>query len=1050
MSPANLAEVDTQRIQDFMPMLHTTWSLVMQAAISLAFLFLLLGPKSVLTAVLSLPLIHYYSLQLNGLMDQFMQGKDQRLAVVIEMIEQIKSIQLNNWHSLFASKVDDARSRELSYMRRICTVQAAIMGLSNLVPELMAASAFTARFFLGGDLSSSTIFPVLGYFLIFKSSLLGLSSNLALLLGCLTSFRRIHDFFLTEEQDNVALLVRNDHVSPMVTVRQAFFGYMGFQLEIQHMDLAAPCLVTISGPVGSGKSTLLRSLVGVLPSKSGDILLYGQRAYVPQEAFIIAATFRQNILFGRPFRRAHYERVLKACALDVDISRFPNGDQLDLSGSGIALSGGQKARVCLARALYSAANVYFMDDPLAALDAHVQRHLMEHIFGPGGLLKDSVCVVSTSSQLLVQAADVNYKIDNGLLQQDQHARTTSNDRNNLPKHGENLSRPRQHILSMETSESDSLELELNPEYSEYGETKEAGPLVNVGKVKMGTFMLWLRMARKLGWAVTAVLIILTKVANVASAQALRLLSQQSENHVVRWLSCFTIMGLLQSLCSWLFILAVYLLCLLPASHSIHSRLTDGVLHAPRSFFDKTSVGNVINRFANDVSKVDGSLAGSFLLLFITASNLVMVMIVLILVIPSTFTVVCIVSVLYAIVQSRYLHCARTIKRIEANSRTPVLTSIQQAWKGYDSILAQGQRNFMVDRHFAKVNQNLRAQVPLYFMELWLAVRLEFLGCLLQAFTAGLLLWSRTDSGTLGFVMNYTMQVTAMMQQAVIARSNLEVDIVSVERIQKYIELEKEGSSPSVRADSFAQVPEDWPTEGTIKFTDFSASYKDDGALCLERINFEVASGQRVAILGRTGAGKSSIFLAMARVLEAAGGSITIDGVNIASLDIKDLRSRISFIPQEPPIFTGSLRDNLDPMGAYSDDQLHAAIAKTKLCQIFKTDGDIFKFNIIEKGKALSDGQIQMLAITRALLSKAQVIILDEATASLDHESELVFQQALQDSLHGRTIIAISHRLEQIVNYDNVLILNEGRVAEYGQPQVLLRNTESFLSQLLQT
>ncbi|OGM47808.1 hypothetical protein ABOM_003345 [Aspergillus bombycis] len=987
--------------------------------------------------MVSLLLTHPLSGRLQFGMKELMGKRDTRVAKVVEVIDRIKAIQLSGWEKVVGMSVDESRSAEVDVMASLAQLQGAIYAIMAAVPDLMTSAAFAVTLMRGGNLSGDLIFSSLGFFSLINMALSALPGTLAQFLACQTSFDRIHKFLLhpdpgfAEQKAGI-----DDNEEPRLLVHRADFGLGSVSLiSSVELDISRPALVTISGAMGMGKSTLLKGLTGSAQPLTGHVITHGRREYMPQTPFIVRGTLKDNILFGRPFHADWYHHTLKACALDSDLKAFPHGDLTDLSDAGIALSGGQKSRICLARVVYSRADLYFFDDPLAALDSSVRRHIIDHIFGQRGLLKNSIRIVVTSDAPLIEAAQSRYAI------RSQRLIMTSSRAPPLPEASSTLAFDE---VKASMTASVSVEEVESPRYyndsisDEETPTQESSPeSAGEGQVDWSTYLTWLRLARPIGWVAVLLLTVLGKLSNVVSNYNLELLSLAGRSDKWLYIALVAGSGLMQGLFGWGFIWISYHLCLLPAARGIHARLVRGVLGAPLSFYTRTPSGQILNRFTNDISKVDGTLASNLIGGIMMGSNLLMVLGVLLHTSVLAVAYLLPFTALFWILQARYLSAVRDLKRLEIESRSPIIMSIQEAINGYNSILVSGQWGHFLRQHYDSVNENIQASIPLYCLEYWLSLRLEFLSGLIIAFTASLLLWLEIDSAELGFVMTYAMQISIMLTNIIRFRTNLEIDMISVERIKQYL-LDDDDEHPSRDEHTIGSIPYEWPRHGVVRFNNFSAGY-DSATQILKNISLEVGSGEKVAVVGRTGAGKSSLALCLTRMIEAQSGYIAIDGVDISQVNVHELRRHVTMIPQEPAVFTGTLRYNLDPEGRYGDLRLLDVVRQAGLPAALNCEDLLLEYEITDGGKNLSSGQSQLLAIARVLLSDAKIIVMDEASAALDAEIDQQLQRVLREAFSDRTVFTITHKAGGYMSYNRVLALGSGRVISFDTPMEFLKS-----------
>ncbi|KAF7538144.1 hypothetical protein G7054_g3174 [Neopestalotiopsis clavispora] len=1053
-SATNLTEVDTNRLVEFIIAMHMLWAYPLQAMISLSCITYLIGWQAVLLSALvvliAYPILHIETNRMHIGMRKLMAAKDKRISLTEEVLSQIKPVYMLSWQRYLTKKLEDARTQELDVLAGLAGRQSILMGVLGAVPELMCSVAFLSVFFTSGRLDAQSIFPTLGYWVILKTVLPGISAMLPQFFTCIVSFGRIRSFLTTIPPTSSSGFQETQQGA--IRAENLTFELTGQSTPLRiNLDIKSPSLVTVTGAAGSGKSVLCQGLLGFIPKESGRLMVSGRQAYVPQTPWLARGSIRDNIVFGRQFRPEFYATVVRACALDIDIAKIEGGDERPVGGLGVALSGGQMSRISIARALYSQAAIYIFDDPLAALDAKVKGHIIDHVFGPGGMLANSLCIVVTNHPTLVDASDHHFAIEQGNLCEVKRTIIDGAPFNTATKMGakiqiNTLAEP----LAIEDTECATLvPLESDPNQVEAG-TKNVKESIDVPAKRHSSqwsiYRGWLGKAHPAGWLAVFVLIVAGKISSGYSTYLLSVLAGDTGSAALYDLGWFTAIGLIQSLCSAAFLMVTYHLCLIPAATKMHAALARSIFRKPLSYFATKSIGSVLNLFTNDIGKLDGTLTSNFLAMLMIGSNLALVIIVLLIPSPLALVYLAPLGLIYFAIQARYLRAACQMRRLELDTRIPIIDSIQMSQNGHQSILLYGQRNRFLADHYDTINNNVRMMVISCGLEGWLLLRLDIIGSLVQVLSALSMMWLRLDPATLGFVMNYSMQATFMFQALVRYRTNLQLDIVSVERIESQWEPNIDGKPEAQQADQ--SIGESWPSEGKVSLRGYSASYPNMAETCLADISLDISPGQKVAIVGRTGSGKSSLVLGIMGFLETQSGLIEIDEIDITTVEPTKLRSRLAIVPQDIPILRGTLRDNLDPSGTVSDDMLLKVVKDSGLGVALHIKDDLLDFTITEGGSNLSRGQFQLLAIARALLRNSKIIILDEATASLDSDAENYVHEFFHSKLEGTTVIAIIHRLERITSYDRVIVLDAGRVVEYGSPTLLAEEENSALYRLM--
>uniref|UniRef100_A0A803YH27 ATP binding cassette subfamily C member 1 n=1 Tax=Meleagris gallopavo TaxID=9103 RepID=A0A803YH27_MELGA len=736
-------------------------------------------------------------------------------------------------------------------------------------------------------------------------------------------------------------------------------------------------LVAVVGQVGSGKSSFLSALLGEMEKLEGTVHRRGSVAYVAQQAWIQNGSLQENILFGTDLNRSYYELVLESCALLPDLEQLPNGDQTEIGERGVNISGGQKQRVSLARAVYSNADLYLLDDPLSAVDVHVGKHLFEKLIGPSGLLKSKTRVLVTHNLTLLPHADLIIVMEEGKISE-------------MGSYQELISKRAKFV-------------ELIQVFSEENRSEKTTP--NEGEnISFDWRWMWLSVAAYLGQNALAIgqnLWLSTWTAETSKISDFTEW-QQSRNYK---LGIYGLLGFLQGLlvCCGAYVLTQGSLA---ASRTLHHQLLDSVLHLPLQHFETNPVGQIINRFTKDLFIVD--IRFHYYLRSWLNCTLDVVGTVLVITFSSPLFIVVVIPLgyLYFIIQRYYIASSRQIRRLAGASHSPVISHFMETILGGSTIRAFGHQ----ERFIRKIM-------------MWLSVRLEFLGNLMVFFAAlfVVLAGNTVSSSTVGLSISYALNsLNFWVRKA----CEIETNAVSIERVCEYANMDKE--EPWITS---KRPPVGWPDRGIIEFVNYKAQYRKDLGLALNDISFQTRNKEKVGIVGRTGAGKSTLTNCLFRVLEGSGGKIVIDGIDISTIGLHDLRGNLNIIPQDPILFSGTLQSNLDPLGKHSDHELWEALELCDLKSFVQSLPKKLLHEISEGGENLSVGQKQLVCLA--------------PTASVDMETDNLVQSTIKREFYNCTILTIAHRLHTVMDSERVLVLDAGRILEYDTPHNLLQRKGAF-------
>lgn len=852
-------------------------------------------------------------------------------------------------------------------------------------------------------------------------------------------------------------------------------------------------------------------------------------AYCAQEAWLVNDTVKENIIFASPYDEKRYRAVLKACALERDIQILDAGDQTLVGEKGISLSGGQKQRISLARAIYSSARHLLLDDCLSAVDSHTAKHIFRQAL-TGPLMLNRTCILVTHNvALAVPQADHVIVLDNGKIasqgRPDAVAATGAlgeeffKSRPGSRASSRGLSRAPSDGEGSPDEDSATANGNANGNADKY-QTEEKAKLQEgkaTGSIKWSTVTMYLRsMGRWYYWILAVAVFCLQQLGSVSTniwirqwansyhtanlsaqddvgryAAAAHLKpptfnvgsvskmstfgppqlntrsdsSTDSQVNVPYYLGVYALLGFFYIAIS-LTREAVLFWGSLHASWKIHDRLLRTVMHAKFRFFDSTPLGQLMNRFSKDVESVDQEVAPVAIGMLHSLASVIMIVILISVITPGFLIAGVFITLVYTALGAIYLNSSRDLKRLESVQRSPLYQQFGETLNGIVTIRAYGDGpRFIVDNH-RRINSYNRPHIYLWASNRWLALRVDWTGALVSFFSATFVLINigNIDAGAAGLSLTYAVTFTENVLWLVRLYSEVQQNMNSVERVREYLEVEQEAAP--VLPDSRPSTG--WPSQGAVEFAGYTTRYRPDLDAVLKDVSFSVKAGEKVGIVGRTGAGKSSLALALFRGLEAEKGQILIDGLDIGSIGLRDLRENITIVPQDPTLFTGTIRSNLDPFGLFSDEEIFTAIRRVHLIGSdtsgtatpvtanennglsSSTASVVDNKNIFhnldslvsESGSNLSQGQRQLLCLARALLKKPRVLMMDEATASIDYATDAKIQETLRE-LRDSTIITIAHRLQTIIDYDKVLVLDHGRVIEFDHPWTLINSEDGL-------
>ncbi|XP_032595386.1 multidrug resistance-associated protein 1 isoform X4 [Drosophila grimshawi] len=1101
----NLMAVDAQRFMDLTTYLNMLWSAPLQIALALYFLWQQLGPSvlaGLAVMIIMIPLNGFIASRIKTYQIRQMKYKDDRVKLMNEVLSGIKVLKLYAWEPSFEKQVLDIRDKEIATLRSTAYLNASTSFLWSCAPFLVSLVTFATYVLVDENnvLDAKKTFVSLSLFNILRFPLTMLPMLITNLVQTQVSVGRINKFLNSEELDpnNVQHDASKPH--PM-TIENGFFSW-GEEDEITlkniNIEVRQNNLVAIVGTVGSGKSSVIQAFLGEMEKISGSVNTVGTMAYVPQQAWIQNATVRDNILFGKPYDRKRYNRVIDACALRTDIEILSAGDQTEIGEKGINLSGGQKQRISLARAVYSDADLYLLDDPLSAVDAHVGKHIFEEVIGPKGMLAKKTRVLVTHGITFLPQTNNIYVMKLGEITESgtysellkskgafsdflmQHLQEGDVEEEEIDQIKRQLSQtdpelvvPFEKAIALARTESLSDSISINSASSLMGgslrrrgkrqnsydsggsaaslkkKQEIEGKLIETEKSQTGgvDFAVYKHYIKSVGIFLSVATLVLNFVFQGFQIGSNLWLTKWSNDKEVEndtglrnmYLGVYGAFGVGQVVARYLSGLALALGGL-HCSLEVFSKLISMVLKWPMEMFDTTPLGRILSRFAKDVDTVDNVLPQIVSQFLSTCYSVLATIVVISISTPIFLAVIVPIAFIYYFAQRFYVATSRQLMRLESVSRSPIYSHFGETVTGVSTIRAYTVQDRFIDESDGKVDKNQVCKYPSLIANRWLAVRLEMVGNLIILFASLFaVLGGQTNPGLVGLSVSYALQVTQTLNWLVRMSSDIETNIVSVERIKEYGETKQEAPW---ELESDKQKPKNWPADGRVEFQNFQVRYREGLDLVLRGVSFNITGGEKVGIVGRTGAGKSSLTLALFRIIESAGGKILIDGVDIASMGLHMLRSRLTIIPQDPVLFSGSLRSNLDPFEIKTDEELWKALELSHLKAFAKSLAAGLNHEISEGGENLSVGQRQLVCLARALLRKTKVLILDEATAAVDLETDDLIQKTIRSEFKECTVMTIAHRLNTILDSDKVIVLDKGQITEFASPDELLGNPKS--------
>ncbi|CCH41462.1 putative membrane protein [Wickerhamomyces ciferrii] len=1074
-----LVMTDLARIDLALGVLHFIWSFTIALAISIAILIVFIGPSALVGIATCLVVIFFVfalSKALKSLRKKTSGYIDSRVSAVREVVNAMKMIKFYCWEMPYYQIISNIRDSEKKHVLKMRYIKSSLFSLVTSTSILAQCFTFLTLYGVGsGNFKSYNIFSSLALFSSLRQPLSVLPSAVAFVVDGNIALDRVTEFLQAEESDEYVEFMDINESENSIEIENGTFTWNVSNTDeeskisniFDNIDLKVQRgeFIVITGSVGSGKSSLLNAIHGTIQKITGSVKIFGSMTFcsIP---WIQNETIRENILFGKPYDKDRYWSIIKYCSLEDDLKLFSHGDQTEVGERGITLSGGQKARINLARAVYADSDIILMDDVLSAVDAKVGKHIMDSCIC--GFLKNKTRILATHQLSLINSADrvvfvdgsgkiivgkmdevkqqskeftnlMNYSTERGddnegddeddkpIKEKDQ-----INFKKDLDEKNPQTEDKRHNIIEKEYRSSKSISWDVYYRYAALG----SGKLYYI----MLPFFMFCAIIN--GFLLTFYSVWLSFWISDRFGYS---------NPVYAGLfALFSIMSVLSNI----FMLLIVGKVNNEASLKLFKLALMNILRTPMSFMDTTPIGRILNRFTKDIDTLDSNLADQFSIFYIAIVAVFSTFIMCGVYIPYLFISYPFIAFLYLTLSKYYQTSALDIKRLEANNRSNVFSHFNETLSGMSTVISYGS-----DERFSKKFNFLIDKMDMaYFITIanqrWLAIRLDTIAAGITLLVTILCVCGvfNLNSSSTGLLVSYIIQISGIISMLMRNKTQVENDMNSAERLYEYAYMLPQESAQTIEPGP----SQEWPEHGAVIFQDVSLRYREGLPLVLKNVSFDIRSQEKIGICGRTGAGKSTIMNALFRINELVTGKIFIDGIDISTVGLDQLRSKLSIIPQDPVLFKGTVRQNLDPFQQYTDLELWDSLRRSWLIEDLSNDDKLHtdseseeknKFHldqlIEDDGENFSLGEKQLIALARALVRNSKILVMDEATSSVDYETDTKIQSTIANEFANCTILCIAHRLKTILKYDRILVLDAGEISEFDTPINLFRKNGVF-------
>ncbi|KAF7834505.1 ABC transporter C family member 14-like [Senna tora] len=1043
----NYMAVDTQQISDMVLQLHSVWLMPLQIISVLVLIYCFLGLSTLAALFGTIALFAYVLLstrKISAFQYSIMANRDLRMKALSDMLRNMRVIKFQAWEEQFGSKIRRFRELEYDWIGKLMYSSGNSIGILWISPTMIAILTFGAAILLGFALDAGVVFTVTSVIKILQEPVRSFPQALISVSQAMISLGRMDEFMRSRELDerSVERDGKCDDNVIAVEIKEGSFSWDDEggreSLEVSEMEIKRGDFAAVIGTVGSGKSSLLASVLGEMHKISGKVRVSGTAAYVAQTSWIQNVTIQENILFGLPMKSEKYKEVIRVCCLEKDFGMLEYGDQTEIGERGINLSGGQKQRIQLARAVYQDSDIYLLDDIFSAVDSQTGSFIFKECV-MGALRYKTIILVTHQIDFLhnanlilvmrdgkiVQSGNYNKLVESGLdfgslvaaHETSLELLDSSDDYGQSSKQEESIGKinPQEEPKSSHSSNS------FNKVASNIIEDEEK----ETGRVNFEVYKQYCTEAY--GWWGGAVIVFMSLLWIVSIMLGDYWLAFETSKdgvfNPILFIGVYFAIGVVSCV---MVMMRSYVVTHwgLKTAQSFFCGMLEGILHAPMSFFDTTPSGRVLSRMSTDQLFIDILIPMLMGLVLVTYFSVL-----------SIFFITCqnaweMIFLLIPLIwlnnwyRKYYVASSRELSRLDSITKAPVIDQFSETISGVMTIRGFRKQSIFCEENIKRVNANLRMEFHNNGSYEWLGFRLDLLGVIFLCFATMFMIFLPSPiirPEYVGLSLSYGLTLSAVMSFSITLTCQVENKMVSVERIKQFTNIPSE--APWTIPNGLP--PHNWPTHGHVKLHNLQVRYRPNTPLVLKGISLSIHGGEKVGIVGRTGSGKSTLIQVLFRLVEPSGGKIAIDGIDICTLGLHDLRSRFGIIPQDPLLFQGT------------------SLERCQLKDVVAAKNEKLDASVVDGGENWSVGQRQLLCLGRIMLKRSQIVFMDEATASVDSQTDTVNQEIMREDFSTTTVLSIAHRIPTVMDSDKVLVMDEGLAKEFDKPARLLERPSLF-------